>query len=403
MEASVRVSRGESIEIPLRIYGTRNQTLEFRIKTEPQSGTLSPIRRVDKEVGAVTYTPTSNPAILRDRFSYAVRSKEGVSAAVDIQIAIIDAAPRLITPAELEFKPRVLGEVNMQTLNVANEGGGIAEGDLLVESPWQVEGSARYRLEAGKSQLFSVRFVPEKAGAFRGELRYSSHPERATSLIGEARGPIAFSPPKITLLHPTGAMERTGSFEVIAPAKASPKLVQTTPVRVAAPAPPTSTPRPPDKRIPSPPSEDVRVAKPLASPALAMPLAELPFSKLTSTSVAIHFPEGHVIHPRYKVELRELTLDNGELVIHWIDHPGFKTATVDGRIIGTLTGLAPGTFYVFRITGVLPKAETAPFLREVTFATPGRAKRWRVTPARVLGALLVVCLGLVVWKKLRVR
>jgi hypothetical protein len=87
---STSVHRGETIDIPLRIYGTRSQTLDFRIRSQPQTGTLSAVTRTGQESASVRYTPTANIAVKRDRFSYAVSSREGVSAAADLWINIID-------------------------------------------------------------------------------------------------------------------------------------------------------------------------------------------------------------------------------------------------------------------------------------------------------------------------
>jgi hypothetical protein len=81
---TVRVARGGKAEIPLRIYGTRSQKLTFIIRAAPQHGKLSEPKQTDPEAATVTYAPPADLAITRDKFSYAVRSNEGVSGAVDI-------------------------------------------------------------------------------------------------------------------------------------------------------------------------------------------------------------------------------------------------------------------------------------------------------------------------------
>lgn len=215
VQQTARVPRGGSVEIPLRIYGTRNQKLEFRIRQAPRAGTLSEIRQIDQEVASVTYTPPADLSITREKFTYAVKSTEGISAGADVFITIVDSPPRLVAPVALDFSRVLLGETAAKQIEIANRGGGIAEGTVEVDPPWRIEGPRDYRLGAGDLRIFRVIFAPVAPGTFRGDVRFTSQPDRATALSGEAVAAITFSPAKLTLRHDLGDPVRSGAFDVI--------------------------------------------------------------------------------------------------------------------------------------------------------------------------------------------
>ncbi len=211
---SLKVNRGETIDVPLGIYGSRNQTLEFRIQTHPGAGKLSAIKTVAPERATVRYTPPADLAVTSAKFSYAVRSNEGVSGAVEVSIKIIDAPPKLDAPAESNFPRTLIGAESAREIVVTNAGGGIAEGMLETSNPWRLEGSRTYRLGAGEKRTFKIVFAPELSGKESGHAQFTSQPERPISLTGEAVFPIAFSPDAVELRHEAAEPVRAGSFEV---------------------------------------------------------------------------------------------------------------------------------------------------------------------------------------------
>lgn len=210
----MKVKRGEKVEIPLRIYGRRQQTLEFTIRSQPSGGKLGEVKQIDQEVASVTYTPPEDLARTRDQFSYSVRSSAGVSAAVDVVITIVDLPPQLTVTRTLEFPRLLVGETAALDLEIVNRGGGRAEGEVEVDAPWEIVGHRNYRLGAGDRQILKLNFAPTSGGEFRGEARFSSQPDRVTELIGIAEQPIAVTPETVALHHERNDPLRSGSFEV---------------------------------------------------------------------------------------------------------------------------------------------------------------------------------------------
>jgi len=103
VEQEVTVKRGGSVDIPLRIYGTRAQTLSWLIRRPPAHGKLSNLRATAPETALITYTPPADLRFKTDRFTFSARSNEGASAPAEVLITIADEDPRLLVPAMLDF------------------------------------------------------------------------------------------------------------------------------------------------------------------------------------------------------------------------------------------------------------------------------------------------------------
>ncbi len=214
MEQKVTVKRGGSVDIPLRIYGTRAQTLAWVIRQQPAHGKLSAIRATAPETAVVTYRPPTDLRIVSDRFTFSARSNEGVSAAAEVTITIADDPPQLSVPAELNFGALLIGTSATKLLEFTNSGGGIAEGAIEVDAPWRLEGARRYKLAAGERHIAKIVFAPERAGKFESEVRFPSQPDRAIPIVGIGEAPLAVAPSELALAQDAGQPLRAGSFEL---------------------------------------------------------------------------------------------------------------------------------------------------------------------------------------------
>lgn len=211
----VKARRDEATPIPLRIFGTRNQTLTFLVRKPPAHGKLGAPEKLGAESAVVRYSPPGDRTVTRETFTYAVRSAEGVSAPVEVTIEIVDLPAELTAPAELRFGSVLTGTETAQTFELLNRGGDPAEGEIQVDAPWRIDGSARYQLETGGRKFVRVIFAPTSPGQFEAELRYSSEAQRVTTMYGEGRAPLAVQPERLDLSYEPLTGARTGSFEVI--------------------------------------------------------------------------------------------------------------------------------------------------------------------------------------------
>ncbi|MHA3771157.1 choice-of-anchor D domain-containing protein [Verrucomicrobiota bacterium sgz303538] len=215
VEQSIKVRRGEKLTIPLKIYGSQREALRFLIRKEPANGKLSEPQPRDRESAIVTYEPTNDLSIKQDQFSYAVQSSAGVSAAADVVITIVDDPPVLVFPDTINFAAILAGKSGTQEIEISNTGGGMAEGELKADAPWNIEGSSNYRLGAGEKRTVKLVFAPTAPGPFRGELHFSSDRTRTIALRGEAQAAIAADPSSIELQPQAGETVRSGVIELV--------------------------------------------------------------------------------------------------------------------------------------------------------------------------------------------
>ena len=214
VEASVKVKRGESVEIPLRIYGKQHEALTYLIRVPPGHGKLSAPRVIEREISTVIYRPPADLAIVRDKFSFAVKSAAGVSAQVEVLISIFDEPARLAIPGRLDFPELLAGGTAVREFEIVNYGGGIAEGEIVVNAPWKIEGARHYRLGAAEKRAVKIFFAPVEGGSFEGEMSFSSHRENTTTVRGLARAPVAVAPAQLVLAHAAGEPVRAGAFVI---------------------------------------------------------------------------------------------------------------------------------------------------------------------------------------------
>jgi hypothetical protein len=117
-------------------------------------------------------------------------------------------------PDLIDFGPLLTGGAAFKEIELTNLGGSIAAGEAQVSAPWRIEGPSAYRLAAGEKQKFLVFFEPKTAGPFRGEIRYTSHLDRVTTLRGVGEAAIAVTPAELRLQAASGSTARSGQLEL---------------------------------------------------------------------------------------------------------------------------------------------------------------------------------------------
>jgi hypothetical protein len=208
---NVSVLRGGNAKISLRVAGDQSQVLSFVIRHQPDFGSLSV---ADAASGEVTYQHSGETVQKMDRFTYAAKSENGVSAPVDVTISIVDAPSVFVAPESVEFGAIIMSGPIRKQITLANEGGGIIEGGLETDAPWRIEGAKSYRLGEQQRQKFTVVFEPQFEQEFRGRIRYSSHPGRETSLHAIAKAPFAVTPQSLELKTRNNDTVRSGVLEI---------------------------------------------------------------------------------------------------------------------------------------------------------------------------------------------
>ena len=214
---TIAVQRGEKVTVPLGIHGTRGEPLEFLIRTQPANGKLSPVQSTGMNTAIVTYSPSAKNAAAEDRFSYAVRGTEGVSAPGLITIRFVEpvvAAAKLKAPHELEFPPVLPGQRSTVEMEITNEGGGFLNGEIAVPEPWSIEGLKIFKIAAGRSATFKLVFTPAQSGVRTGELIISGTERKIIPLHASAGERFAVTPAQLKLTAQPGNHTRMGVLKI---------------------------------------------------------------------------------------------------------------------------------------------------------------------------------------------
>ncbi len=214
---AVSVPRGEKVTVPLAIHGSRGEMLEFIIRTPPAFGKLSAIKSTGMNSALVTYTPGARKAP-EDRFAYAVRSSEGVSAAGVITIRFVEPVvipAKLKAPGELDFPPVFLGERSTAELEITNEGGSFLEGEVEVSEPWSIEGLKLFKVAGGQKTVVRLMFMPKKPGESTGEAVITGTERKVVLLRASADERLKASPAQLKLVAQPGSHTRMGVLKIV--------------------------------------------------------------------------------------------------------------------------------------------------------------------------------------------
>ncbi len=214
---SLIVRPGETVVVPLGIHGSRGEQLEFLIRSQPRFGKLSPVRAVGVNSAQVSYTAPLNGAE-EDRFTYAVRNVDGVSAPgiVSIGIAIPATRPaKLVAPESLEMAKVFPGQRSTMELELRNTGGTALDGEASVPAPWSIEGEKRYRIGPGESVTLKLAFISGKAGNFHADVALGPEQRRNVTLHCEVEEALTVSAESLSLRAVAEGTARQAVFQIM--------------------------------------------------------------------------------------------------------------------------------------------------------------------------------------------
>ena len=177
--------------IALQIGGRIREPLVILIRKFPKHGTLGPVERPTTKTAYVTYTPHRKASPGSDSFRFAAQSIDSpVSASAQVDIALRMRPAALDYRREVDFGTVPLGETSTQDIVISNHGGSAASGEVVLKSPWKLEGDPRYSVPGGGQTSLRVVFDPTAPGDFRDRLHIGSSPQDAISLCASAIEPL---------------------------------------------------------------------------------------------------------------------------------------------------------------------------------------------------------------------
>ncbi len=416
MAGHARVTLDGSVEIVLSSEGGEGKEVDFIIRDEPAHGTLAgPPRQLTRTTAAVTYLHRFGDGADADRFTFAVQARGGkVSAAAPVLIAVTDAAPELaVTPAELDFGAVKVGDTIGAEMTVENRGGGVALGRMFAPLPWEVDGPADYHLARGESQKFRVVFRPDRGYAFAETWRFAGEDGHATvRLVGTGLGsPIAIPDTSGRALPSdsmaAGTIPAASPLPAPAPAdspvnSAPPPLPATTPsVADRAPAVaavPVAPVEPPD---PDPPLPDRAQVTAVEARHAGSSAVDLSWNPPVRPAHAYRVEMRYILFPAPEDENRP-----GEVVpprIEWRPYGSTDIRARASEVTAHVRGLSEMTIYALRVVAMDASGHAASPSPVVFVRTGQGSAFWRLTPLKVLCALLVSCAAIYVWRRWQER
>jgi hypothetical protein len=377
---SETIDQGATVEITLRSRGQIGKWIDFFIRTEPVHGSLSgPPRQVTHDTAVVTYVHHAEDGPGTDAFTYSVQAAgSAVSAPIPVTIVIRDTAPVLVaTPAELDFGAVRVGDTSGADLVLENQGGGEAVGRLSLPPPWTVDGSADYRLARGERQSFHIVFGPRSGRSFSETLALFSDSGAPTHLLGTGLGP----PGEPDALASAGGATRA---EAAAPSDGGSAANGPEVAAVASSSGPVTAPPQLGARKGAGGADSLVKAGRSTLDISWKPLAPKPRS--------------------YRVELRYLAIDaQNKLRIDWRPYAQVDIHVGKDLCTATVRRLPPGTRQTLRVVAIDFSGRIAGGSATLQAATLPAANFWRVTPLRVLVALLLLCGALALRRRWEVR
>lgn len=182
----VEVERGGSVLIPLQaIPRSPDHSSQILIRSNPQFGTLSEPRKISADTTEVVYSHDFDQNQLTDTFTFAGKSpSSAVSAAVTVQIKILQQPAFLTAPEEVLFPVTPLGSESSRTITFTNSGGVDTPLLLTIPSPWKLASTDPLTVPAYDETTVTLTFHPSTEGPIQDSAYLQSPNHLAIELSG---------------------------------------------------------------------------------------------------------------------------------------------------------------------------------------------------------------------------
>ena len=190
---TVKVLRGGTCELLLRAISPDGYDVEFKLVSQPRSGSLSVQQRISKSSVSYTYTHNGKKGIFEDAFRFKAQSgPQKAWGYANVTITIEEPPPRFgSNVSALDFGSVFVGKNATKTIHIKNAGGGLLRGQLKVSAPWSLASPGEISLSEGERKKILVTFEPLSTDTQRGSLAFESgtkpFPEIALQGVGESR------------------------------------------------------------------------------------------------------------------------------------------------------------------------------------------------------------------------
>lgn len=192
-DATVKVLRGGTCEVPLRAISPQGFDVKFEILSGPRGGSLSGPQRNSKSSVSYFYTHDGKKNSTQDSFRFKCKSGPQKAWGYAKATILVEEPPARFAAdvASLDFGAVFLGESRTLPVLIKNAGGGQLRGRLKVGAPWAIADPVDITLAEGEGQKILITFEPLSTDTQRGSLVFESatkpFPEISLQGVGESR------------------------------------------------------------------------------------------------------------------------------------------------------------------------------------------------------------------------
>jgi hypothetical protein len=192
-DATVKVLRGGTCEVPLRAISPQGYDVKFEILSQPRSGSLSGPQRNSKSSVSYFYTHDGKKGSSQDSFRFKCKSGPQKAWGYAKATILVEEPPArfAVDMDSLDFGAVFLGESRTLPVRIKNAGGGLLQGRLKLSAPWRLGCAVDLTLAEGESQKILITFEPFSTDTQRGSLTFESatkpFPEISLQGVGQSR------------------------------------------------------------------------------------------------------------------------------------------------------------------------------------------------------------------------
>lgn len=215
---AVEVTRGELVQIPIRVVPAYGGVVQVEISVPPSYGSFEPMGRIGDSTVVYRYEHKRQFKEKEDSFRFRVKSPGHAWNSYLGSIRINEPRGDLtIEPKLIDFGKVPVGGAVKKKLTLTNRFGSRVSASLTVPSPWSITGDGFFSLLEGESKSFEIRFAPaevrKEIGVCKVAPQNTNFP--AIDLSGEGIAPFLIDETNavISLDRPTAIFRLTNTSD----------------------------------------------------------------------------------------------------------------------------------------------------------------------------------------------
>jgi hypothetical protein len=209
-DATVKVLRGGTCEVPLRAISPQGYDVKFEILSGPGGGSLSGPQRNSKSSVSYFYTHDGKKGSPQDSFRFKCKSGPQKAWGYAKATILVEEPPARFSSdvSALDFGAVFLGESRTLPIRIKNAGGSQLQGRLKVAPPWKLVDPSDLKLAEGEAKKILITFEPFSTDTQRGSMVLESGAKPFPEITLQGLGATRFEvPEKAAFEQLTGASE----------------------------------------------------------------------------------------------------------------------------------------------------------------------------------------------------